>query len=789
MKRTFIASSILMMLGASAYAADVSPTVHNEETRQPGAIAGRIIDTLGRAIATASVKLQSPDGKALGTTQTDVHGHFSFTHLPIGMYAVVVDKANFQTGTDIVTLTADGSPTSTITLASTQALEVNVAVQKLDRARNGIAVDTGSSNYRISAKDITALPQGASTPLNQVLLQAPGVAQDSYGQLHIRGDHGNVQYRINDIIIPESITGFGQSLDTRFAESINLLTGALPAQYGYRTSGVVDIHTKNGAFDNGGRIGVTVGSHNTREMSGEVSGHKGDFTYYLNASVLRNDLGIENPTASTSAIHDTTHQHKEFGYFSYLLSDSSRLNLILGDSGSKFQIPNVPGQTQNYTLNGVTSYPSTSLDERQHETTRYGILALQGTLGDQMDYQVAAFSRYSKVLFEPDTTGDLIYTGVASRVLRTSQANGLQADGSYRLNPKHTLRTGVFFSQERLNNNNDVLTFTADSSGNQTSSTPFGFTDSNGKTANLYGMYAQDEWKASNKLTINYGVRFDQVNAYITANQLSPRLGAVYQFNPQTTLHAGYARYFTPPPNELISDQTVALFQGTTNAPPGTGNDPVKPESADYFDLGISHQLTPHFTLGLDSYYKSVKNMLDEGQFGSALLYTPFNYQEGKIYGAELTMNYRKDNFSAYFNLAHSTALGKNINSAQYNFNATELAYIANNWVYPDHDQRFTASLGSAYRWRDTTYSADAIYGSGLRNGFANTGHLPAYTQVNVAAAHTFKVTQLGKLEGRVSILNLFDQSYQVRDGSGIGVGAPQYGPRRAVYFSLDKFF
>ncbi|MES2405711.1 MAG: TonB-dependent receptor [Pseudomonadota bacterium] len=756
---------------------------------QPGQIEGRVNDTLGQAVANASVKLQSPDGKTLGVTHSDAQGHFSFTRLAPGVYAVVVEKANFQTGTDIVTLAADAGKTSTITLASTQALEVKVTARKRERPRNGIATDTGSSNYRISAKDVAALPQGASTPLNQVLLQAPGVAQDSYGQLHIRGEHGNVQYRINDIIVPEAISGFGQSLDTRFAESINLLTGALPAQYGDRTAGVVDIHTKSGAFDNGGRIGMMLGSHDTREMSGEVSGHTGDFSYYVNASTTSNDLGIENPTASRNAIHDTTHQNKGFGYFSYMLSDSAKLSLILGSSDNKFQIPNVPGQTPSYTLNGIASYPSANLDERQRETTRYGILALQGTLGDKFDYQVAAFSRYSRVLFEPDSTGDLLYTGVASHVLRTSQANGLQADASYHLNPQHTLRTGVFLSQEHLDNNNDVLTFPADNAGNQTSSTPFGFTDNNSKTANLYGVYAQDEWKATNKLTVNYGVRFDQVKAYVTDHQLSPRLGAVYKLTPQTTLHAGYARYFTPPPNELISGQTVTSFQGTTNAPPGTQNDPVKSESSDYFDIGISHQLTPYFTLGLDGYYKSVKNMLDEGQFGSALLYTPFNYSQGKIYGAELTANYRKDNFSAYLNLAHSTAMGRGINSAQYNFDAAELAYIANNWVHLDHDQRITASLGTAYRWRDTTYSADAIYGSGLRNGFANTGHLPAYVQVNVAAAHTFNTAQLGKLEGRVSILNLFDQSYQIRDGSGIGVGAPQYGPRRAVYFSLDKFF
>jgi outer membrane receptor protein involved in Fe transport len=754
-----------------------------------GQINGLVNDALGRPIAGAGVTLQSPDGHNLGNTQTDTSGRYGFSGIAPGIYAVYASKTDFLPGTDIVTLTAAASTISTLTLASSGALNVQVTAQKLDRARNTIAVATGSSNYRISAQDIASLPQGASTPLNQVLLQAPGVAQDSYGQLHIRGDHGNVQYRINDIIVPEAISGFGQSLDTRFADSINLLTGALPAQYGYRTAGVVDIHTKTGAFDDGGRIGVTVGSHNHREIGGEISGHKDRLSYYFNASLLKNDLGIENPTADRNAIHDTTQQSKGFGYLSYLLSDSARLSLILGSSDNKFQIPNTAALTQNFSLNGVPSYPSANLDERQRETTRYGILALQGTLGDKISYQIAGFSRYSRVLFEPDNAGDLIYTGVASRVLRRSVANGVQADASYQLNPQHTLRAGVFTSQEHLDNNSNVLTFSADSAGNQTSSTPLGFTDSNSKTANLYGVYAQDEWKPVDKLTVNYGVRFDAVNAYVTGHQWSPRLGAVYQLTPHTTLHAGYARYFTPPPNELISGQTIALSQGTTSAPPGTQNDAVQSESSDYYDAGISHRLTPHLTLGLDGYYKKVKNLLDEGQFGSALLYTPFNYREGKIYGAELSATYRKDDFSAYFNLARSTALGRDITSAQYNFDPTELAYIANNWVHLDHDQTYTASLGGAYRWRSTTWSASAIYGSGLRSGFANTDSLPGYTQVNLGASRKFDVAQLGKFEGRVSLLNAFDKSYVIRDGSGIGVGAPQYGPRRAVYVSLDKLF
>ncbi|NOT16514.1 MAG: TonB-dependent receptor [Sulfuriferula sp.] len=773
------------MLGGFAHASDALIAPH---IAPAGGISGQVHDALGRVLAHALLVLQTADGKTVTTAMTDAQGHFVLAHLSAGIYAVVASKAGFVTSTDIVSLAANTQATSTLTLTSQAALEVDVVAHKRNAVRNTVARDTGGSNYRISAQDIAALPQGASTPLNQVLLQAPGVAQDSYGQLHIRGDHGNVQYRINNIIIPESISGFGQSLDTRFAQSVNLLTGALPAEYGYRTAGVVDIHTKDGLLDNGGRIGMRVGSDNTRELSGETSGHKGDFSYYLNASAQASDLGIENPTASHTAIHDTTHQHKEFGYFSYVLSDTARLSLILGNADNQFQIPNTPNLTQNYTLNGVPVYPSQNLNERQHEVTRYGIVALQGTLGDKADYQLALFNRYTKVLFDPDAAGDLIYTGVASRVLRTGMAYGVQADGSYHLNPQHTLRAGVFVSQEQLDNHNDVQAFPGAPNA-QTSSTPISFTDINSKVAHLAGVYVQDEWKLTDKLTLNYGARFDQVNAYVQGSQLSPRVGAVYQATPSTTVHLGYARYFTPPPNELISGQAIALSQGTTAAPPGTQNDAVQPESSDYYDLGLSHQFTPNFTLGLDTYYKQVTNLLDEGQFGSALLYTPFNYRDGKVYGAELTGNYRQGDFSAYFNLARAVALGKNIVSSQYNFDATELAYISNNWVHLDHDQAITASVGAAYRWQDTRYSASALYGSGLRSGFANTDSLPAYVQVNVATAHTFHTQLAGKLTARVSLLNLFDKGYEIRDGSGIGVGAPQYGPRRTVYFSVNKYF
>ena len=218
-------------------------------------------------------------------------------------------------------------------------------------------------------------------------------------------------------------------------------------------------------------------------------------------------------------------------------------------------------------------------------------------------------------------------------------------------------------------------------------------------------------------------------------------------------------------------------------------NSDVKSERSSYLDLGVTHQLSSALSLGVDGYYKDITNMLDEGQFGNALIYSPFNYSRGKIYGVELTASYKKGNFSGYVNLARSTSLAKNIISSQYNFGISELNYIKDHWVHTDHDQTYTGSFGVAYDWSEIHWSMDSIYGSGLRKGFANTDHLPSYIQFNVSASKKIQSEELGNFEVRMVVVNLLDNAYELRDGSGIGVGAPQYGPRRGLFFGISKSF
>ncbi len=441
-------------------------------------------------------------------------------------------------------------------------------------------------------------------------------------------------------------------------------------------------------------------------------------------------------------------------------------------------------------MNGVDSFDSSKLNERQREATDFGVLALQGKFGNT-SYQVSLGERYTGVKYAPDLIGDLIFNGVAGTIDRSNRADTLQADFATPIfGGSHTLRYGFYGSNERPVSNNTSLVFPADADGNQTGTTPIVIIDNAPHvTAKTYGVYVQDEWNLTDKLTMNYGLRADKVDAYVHEGQISPRIGFVYQATDTTALHAGYARYFTPPPTELISPTDIALFQGTTNQLPTNVNAETLSERSHYFDVGVSQKIGDGLTLGLDGYYRKVHNLLDEGQFGAALIFSPFNYAQGRVRGVEFSSDYTHANFSAYLNVSSSRAMGKDIVTGQYNFDPDELAYIAKNWVHLDHDQRLAGNGGISYTWNGTRIGGDFLYGSGLRADFANSAHLPQYWQFNVSADRTFNLPQIGNTNIRLALINLTDKVYEIRDGSGIGVGAPQFGPRRGVYVGFTKEF
>src|SRR6478672_9883658 len=716
------------------------------------------------------------------------------------------------------------APTTARAVRPAPVSPLDTRTAALNQGLSTIYAPTGTAPSTISHNAIEALPQGANATVEKIVLRFPGVTQDSAasGSFHVRNEHANVQTRINGIMLPDGVSGFGTFLDTALISNISLITGALPPQFGLRTSGVLDIWTRSDAFNNTGTIGVYGGSRGTFTPMVEYGGTTGQTQYFLTGRFFESNIGLENPTPSWNAIHDHTTQERGFGYVSTLLDPYTRFTVLGGASYARFQIPNTPGLTPNFTAFGVSSFNSALLNENQLEQNYYGVAALQRSINGA-DVQLSYFTRYSSVHFVPDTIGDLVFNGVASNVFRCDFANGVATDAAYRLNDAHTLRGGFLLRADLTDvvNTNTLLPVV----NGVPVDAPFTVTDPSNKLGYTIGFYVQDEWRITNWFVLSSGLRYDQYWAYISENQFSPRFSLTWKPFGTTTFHAGYARTFTPPEQVLAAPTNLALVQGTTQEPSVPLEGPVLAERADVYDVGVVQQVLPGLEVGVDAHYKKATNLIDDGQFGAAYVLTAFNYARGENVGVEFTAKYKQGSFQAYANLAWAQQKATNPVSNQFLFdNSTPLAdlggltqfqYLQTHWVFTDHTQIWTGSAGFSYQfcgrpartdeilawstaavtaswgsWCGIRVSSDMIAGSGLRDGDANISTVAPYAQFNAGLAREFLLPDDPKpMTVRFDVVNLFDSIYLIRDGSGIGVFAPQYGPRRGYFVGVSKKF
>jgi outer membrane receptor protein involved in Fe transport len=661
-------------------------------------------------------------------------------------------------------------------------------MKTLDQGRENILPKIGATTYTITREAIEALPQADNMPIDKLILQMPGVSYDSAvsnPSFHVRNEYANVQIRINGVLLPEGVSALGPYLDTNFIGSISLLTGTLPAQYGLRTAGVLDITSRSFSVP-GGAVSIYGGSRETITPSFDYGGSVGNTQYFVTTRGNWNSLGIENPTPGLNADHDHAEQGKFFGFASTLLDDSTRFSVISGYAYSAFQIPNNPGQMALGDF-GPPVYNSLNLNENEYDTYAFTLAALQ-TKGDRIDTQFAAFVRYANVHFVPDIFGDLVFNDVASDVTRQSYLYGTQFDAALALNSANKLRFGFAVTAERTNVTNVSTVLPVDPTTGAISPTPFAVTDASSLLGWNIGTYVQDEWKLTEKLTLNLGLRFDQLYQYVDANQVSPRAVVVYKPDDGTTIHAGYARYFTPPMQAQAATSNIALFTNTTNQPEVPLADPVLPERAHYFDVGVDRKVLPGLDVGADVFYKIATDMIDDGQFGQAVVLTQFNWAQGYSEGAEFKLKYQEGNFKAYANFSYIITKAIDPVSNQYLLDAATYNYLLTNYHYTDDMQWMTGSAGASYRWDKVLFTTSMIYGYGLRSGFANIDHATPYASVNVGVAREFQLTPGDKpLTARFDIVNLFDQVYELRTGTGIGVFAPQYGARRGYFVGLSQ--
>ena len=391
---------------------------------------------------------------------------------------------------------------------------------------------TGSNDYTVTSQNISNLPAGEHTTITDVLTQMPGVAIDQNQQIHIRNTEGpQFQYQINGVMVPLDINTnppFISMINPMFVKHLSLLDGILPSRYSYATGGVVDIQSKDGFESPGGSLSLLAGQRDTLEPSFEYAGSTGKLSYFVSGQYMQGKNAFSPATASPDPIHNWTNQGQAFGIFTYKLTDDTKISLTLSAAASDNQLPNVPNLTPEYSLAGVTNYPSADINSYLNFRDYLAILSLQGAVNPDLTYQVAYSLHSITQRFNPDDVGELIYQGVASTASHSDFDNTLQADVTYQLG-SHTLGAGFYLGEYRVVAEDSSLVFPVDENGNQTSDVPIRVTANTQATNILAGIYLNDIWQITDQLRTNVGLRWDGLTGFTRASQFDPTINLIYQ--------------------------------------------------------------------------------------------------------------------------------------------------------------------------------------------------------------------------------------------------------------------
>jgi hypothetical protein len=767
-----------------------------DSTRATTRVSGVVRTAGGAPVRDVAVQLA---GTSYRTTTSD-SGAFALAAVAPGTYTLVARGparagarvrvtvvAGQDTKVDLVMVAAGAAAASTGG-AETLA-EVKVEGQRAETPSYGPGVsEAGSNEYSITAAGIASLPVGTNTAITDVLTQMPGVAIDQNQQIHIRNNEGpQFQYQIDGAVVPIDINTnppFISMINPMFISKLDLIDGILPSRYSYATAGIVGIETKNGCDSPGRSVSVMAGQRLDVVPSAEYAGCAGKLSYYVSGEYDQGQNAFSSATPGPNPIHDRTAQGQGFAALSYPINSTTKINVVFSTAGSNNQLPNVPGLLPEFTLAGVTPFNSSAINSYLNFRDYLGMVSLRGTPDSNLTYQVSYAAHSITQSFRPDNAGELIFQGVASNASHVDLDNTLQGDLTYKVG-HHTIGTGLYLGEYRVQAGDTSMVFPVDTAGNQTSPTPNSVINNAAATNILSGIYINDLWQVTGRLKINAGLRWDDITGFTANNQLDPTINLTYSLAPRTGVHAGFARYMQVPSFLGISPTAPAAFAGTTaEGPPGIAT-PLTEDDVEW-DAGITHHLNSRVTLSEDAFFELTDHYLDTGQFGVVPIFAPFNYDRGTIWGSESAVSYQDDKLSAYANVTIGRNLQKGVATGQFNFDPDELAFIDAHPIVLDHQPLYGASAGASYRLQAFTFVFDGIYSSGLRGGFADLVQLPTVVQLNAGVQRDFKIAGVGTISDRLTVLNLLDRVNLIRPSEGIGIFQSAYGPRFTVLNMLS---
>ena len=589
-------------------------------------VTGIVTDkTTGQPASSASVKLE---GEALSTersTTTDVDGRFSLSVLSPGFYSLTVSAAGFYTEQLTFLLSPRAAQQVRIELAPLTTVKEELTVH----AESKLVNETESATtVTINVAQISALPAGRKIQLTDIITPFVSSAVGSHDNLvHLRGNELSLNNFINGVSFfdnPHQL--FTPGLSPDIIQSVNIITGGFPAEFGNRFGGILDIVTRTG-FDanNHGSLTVGAGDYLRDNASVDFGGHSERLGYFFYAQAFQSDRFLNTP--ERQRFHDRGRGSRSFAQLDYRPGPNDFFKLALTGDGTNFELPN----TTEDQLRGRDFF------QRNREQT--AVLSWEHMFGSASVVSTSLYERLASARLLPTSDPFSIQAGG----LRNDITLGAKTDYSLFIGSRQAIKTGIDLMLLRLRED-----FSFDPSDNDIEIVPFDFRGR--KTGGQASFYIQDQLRPFKNFTANLGVRYDQYSLVTSGHALSPRINLAYALNSgHTVLHFAYNRFFAPPPIENLLLSAGLGFEGN----------PPRISRSNHFEAGVTHSLWDHLVFRLTGYWRSDKNSFETTELANVRIFAPTTFDRGKAYGIEFSAQLseiKRLGLSGYFNYAAQRA-------------------------------------------------------------------------------------------------------------------------------------
>ena len=793
-RRWFVYAALAFTLGAAPHALAAAHT-----------ISGYVQHADLRRGAQATVTVYDQEGRRVASTTANDAGEFVLVVPPAGPLFIEAFQENSRSAA--IALASDTEPAPVVlTMTDTQEPATLPPVEIVATKPR-----SSSETYAVSRQDIDALPRGNNVDLTDVLAIIPGAVAGSLKQTHIRQEHANLQFRIDGVPIPDTVTTqFTDLIHPRAWERAEIILGGMEAQYGNRTTAVIDITSKSGTKSGFRAFQVFGGGNESVQPSFEYGGATGErFRWYVMNNYLTTNRGIDPPTLGQSVHHGHGERNQTYLRGDYQLTPDQNLTWILLNSVADYEIPTTPGQAPNRRIvelirtNTDARFalkPSEAIDENQSEHNQYSHLVWRYNINANQILNAAAYVRHSRATFTTDPHQILAYTSdldepfSAGHQDRWGYAGGIRIDYTHALGTTHVFKAGLHVDRTTTTNKTRLFAFARD----RNSDDPTGGVLARNADRQIVGyreeFWIQDQWTPNAQWTVNAGVRLDHIHGYINAAQVSPRIGVTYALNDHHVFHVFYGRLFTPPNLEATPFQLLNTADTTAAAEDPTNNR-TQPERSHSFEVGSTHTLWNIAVLQVTGYYKLNVNQTDAHQFNTTPQLNFFAYKRGWQRGIEGSLRVAPtDTLTARAAVAWGQCQGKGLQSGHFLLHEEELADIETG-IFCDHSQTITSSALVTYRFSSrTTISGQMLFGSGLRShepgAKTNSGHADSHTTYNLSVTHALSLWNQRTLLLGVDAINLLDQQELLNIGErSVGLGVSHANTPRSIFLRAQWVF